>query len=141
MYRDRSIRVVDRIKVSPDPVRLVVSADGSFVRRGLALVAPADVRRAGTAECRPIHVRRFRSPGTLDLPFCPRELAVVADGSRLIVADAFGGRLAVVDYEAPIDRLGPVAARAQHPRPGLRAGRPDAGGRASGAQPPRTDQL
>ena len=27
---DRSIRVVDRIKVSPDPVRVVVSADGSF---------------------------------------------------------------------------------------------------------------
>ncbi len=31
------------------------------------------------------------------MSFCPRELAVAADGSKLIVADAFGGRLAVVD--------------------------------------------
>src|SRR5262249_5037899 len=31
VYRDRSIRVVDQLEVSPDPVRLVVSADGSSV--------------------------------------------------------------------------------------------------------------
>ena len=95
-YRDRSIRVVDRIKVSPDPVRLVVSADGSscvvaslWSRRltfvGLASRAPADDHPA------------LSIAGSLDLPFCPRELAVVADGSKLVVADAFGGRLAVVD--------------------------------------------
>ncbi len=35
--------------------------------------------------------------GSLDLPFCPRELAVLPGGSKLVVADAFGGRLAVVD--------------------------------------------
>ena len=35
--------------------------------------------------------------GSLDLPFCPGEMAAVADGSKLIVANAFGGRLAVID--------------------------------------------
>ena len=35
----------------------------------------------------------------LDLPFCPREMALNLDGSKLIVADAFSGRLAVVDVK------------------------------------------
>ena len=35
--------------------------------------------------------------GSLELPFCPRELAVVPGSTKLVVADAFGGRLAVVD--------------------------------------------
>jgi YVTN family beta-propeller protein len=94
--RTRKIRVVDRIKVSPDPVRLVVSADGSsaivaslWSRRltfvGLARRVPADRDPALTIV------------GSLELPFCPRELALVADGAKLVVADAFGGRLAVVD--------------------------------------------
>jgi mono/diheme cytochrome c family protein len=34
---------------------------------------------------------------TLDLPFAPREQLLVRDGRTLIVADAFGGRLALVD--------------------------------------------
>jgi len=94
--RDRKIRVADRINVSPNPVRIVVSADGSFgmvaslwSRRltfvGLARQVSSDLHPALSID------------GTLDLPFCPRELAVAADGSTLIVADAFGGRLAVVN--------------------------------------------
>ena len=35
--------------------------------------------------------------GNLDLPFCPRELVSLGDGANLVVADAFGGRLVVVD--------------------------------------------
>ena len=95
-YRNRSIRVVDRTAVSSDPVRLAVSPDGSmgFVAsrwsRRLTFVGLA---RRTASDPQPALTR----VGTLDLPFCPRELAVVCDGSRLIVADAFGGRLAVVD--------------------------------------------
>ena len=94
--RDRKIRVADRIKVSPDPVRLVVSADGSvgmvasLWSRRLTFVGLA---RRGSSDLQPA----LSMIGTLDLPFCPRELAVAADDSKLIVADAFGGRLAVVD--------------------------------------------
>ena len=92
----RLIRVVDRIAVSPDPVRLVVPADGSFCivascwSRRVTFVGLA---RTGLADLAPA----LSILGTLDLPFCPRELALVADGSKLIVADAFGGKLAVVD--------------------------------------------
>ena len=99
--RDRKIRVVDRIKVSPDPVRLVLAADGSFgmvaslwSRRltffGLSRGVSSDLEPA------------LSIIGTLDLSFCPREQAVTADGSKLIVADAFGGRLGGDRYEAAI---------------------------------------
>ena len=125
MLVDRQVRVVDRIKVSPDPVRLVVSADGLH-----CTVASRWSRRLTFVGLATTGTERSSSAlsiiGTLDLPFCPRELALVAaaDGSKLIVADAFGGRLAVIDTKRRVDRFGPVAAGAQHPRPGLRAGRP-----------------
>ncbi len=58
--RDRKIRVVDRIKVSPDPVRVVVPADGS-----ICIVASLWSRRLtfiGLARRRlPTFIRRFRS--------------------------------------------------------------------------------
>ena len=93
--RDRSIRVVDRIKVSPDPVRLVVLADGSS-----CVVASLWSRRLTFIGLK-MRLRHHWSSafgfGRLDLPFCPREMALNLDGSKLIVADAFSGRLAVVD--------------------------------------------
>ena len=95
-YRDRSIQVVDRIPVSPGPVRLVVSADGSLCvvaslwSRRLTFVALAS---GSPARNHPA----LSAAGMLDLPFCPRELAALGDGAKLVVADAFGGRLAVVD--------------------------------------------
>ncbi len=95
-WRDRSIQRVDRLRVSPDPVKVVVSSDGSsctvasrWSRRltfiGLARRTPDDARPT------------LAISGTLDLPFCPGEIAMVVDGSKLVVVDAFGGRLAVVD--------------------------------------------
>ena len=96
--RERSIRVIDRIKVSPDPIRLVVLADGSS-----CVGAPLWTRRIRFVSLErrdPAAIHSVLSIAAgLDLPFCPREMALVADGSRLIVADAFGGRLAVVDLK------------------------------------------
>ncbi|MFT5466923.1 MAG: YVTN family beta-propeller protein [Verrucomicrobiales bacterium] len=37
--------------------------------------------------------------GTIDLPFEPREQLLVADETRLVVADAFGGNLALIDTD------------------------------------------
>ena len=94
--RDRVCRVVDRLKVSADPVRLVVSTDGkwcalaSLWSRRLTFIGLA---RRDSAAIHPV----LSIAARLDLPFSPREMALVADGSRLIVADAFGGRLAVID--------------------------------------------
>ena len=94
-YRDRSIGVVDRIKISPDPVRLVVSADGRS-----AVAASRWSRRLTFVERRPAQAEErptLATVGSLELPFCPREVALFRDGTKLVVADAFGGRLAVVD--------------------------------------------
>ena len=96
-YRDRA-RVVDRLAVSPDPVRLVVSSDGrscvmaSRWSRRLTFVELGN--KADTGQL------TMAIAGRIDLPFCPRELAIIpGQTSGLVVADAFGGRLAVVDLE------------------------------------------
>jgi YVTN family beta-propeller protein len=95
-FEQRSVRVIERRKVSPDPVRLVCSKDGSS-----CVVASTWSRRltfvellagTGTADRSVLSVA-----GTLDVPFCPRELALIGDGSKVVAADAFGGRLAVID--------------------------------------------
>jgi cytochrome c peroxidase len=95
-YHDRSARVVSRLAVAADPVRVVILPGGStgvvastWSRRltfvGLAPGVPGNAAPAlATAQI-------------LNLPFSPRELAAIDGGTRLVVADAFGGRLAVVD--------------------------------------------
>jgi len=95
-HRDSSIQVIDRIKVSPGPVRLVVSADGS--RCVVASLWSRTLTFAGLASPAPAGGHPSLSmTRSLKLPFCPLELAYVGDGSKLVVADAFGGRLAVVE--------------------------------------------
>jgi YVTN family beta-propeller protein len=93
---DDKMEVVDRIKVSPDPVRIIMSADGSsgivasLWSRRLTFIRLA---RRAAADLHPV----VSIVGALDLPFSPREMALVSASSRAIVADAFGGRLAVVN--------------------------------------------
>lgn len=95
-YQDPSIQILERRRVGPDPVGLVVSADGLS-----CVVASLWSRRLTFVGLTP-RAPEDKDPGlsiagSLDLPFCPRELAVFPGGSKLVVADAFGGRLAVVD--------------------------------------------
>jgi YVTN family beta-propeller protein len=95
-YRDRSIQVVDRVKVSPYPVRLLISRDHS-----LCVVASLWSRRltfVGLASLPPAPGHpELAVAAILDLPFCPRELAALEGDHKLIVADAFGGRFAIID--------------------------------------------
>ena len=94
-YQDHTVRVIDRMKVSPDPVRVSLAADGASCAvasrwsRRLTFAAIGD----GPAGEKSVLLNQ----GDIALPFCPRELARSGDGSKLVVADAFGGRLAVVD--------------------------------------------
>jgi YVTN family beta-propeller protein len=77
-----------RVKVSPTPVAVRVSADG---RR--AAVASLWSRQLSIVELDPTpHVVR-----TLDLTFAPRNLLWTEGDKKVIVADSFGGQLAVVD--------------------------------------------
>jgi YVTN family beta-propeller protein len=91
-----SVRAVDRIAVSPDPTHIVAAANGLWVvvasqwSRRLSFI---DLSKRAPTDEQP----RMSLAGSLDLPFCPRQMVCVNDGSKLIVADAFGGQLAVVD--------------------------------------------
>jgi YVTN family beta-propeller protein len=84
-----TIDVASRVKVAPAPVSVQVDADGkhcfvaSLWSRLLSVVCldPA-----------PPHVER-----TIALPFAPRRQLLLADTGELVVTDAFGGRLALID--------------------------------------------
>lgn len=93
-----AIQVLARVQVSPDPVHIVVSSDGC------SCVAASRWSRRLTF----LELSGGRSPEdepslkiiqALDLPFCPQNLLVSRDGSKLVVADAFGGKLALVDLQ------------------------------------------
>jgi YVTN family beta-propeller protein len=97
-WHANAIQVLARVQVSPDPVRIVVSSDGS------SCVAASRWSRRLTF----LELTRGRSPEdepslkiiqALDLPFCPQNLLASRDGSKLVVADAFGGKLALVDLQ------------------------------------------
>jgi DNA-binding beta-propeller fold protein YncE len=87
--RDGSVHVTARQPVATDPVAVVVAGDGkSCVVASRWSRTLTFVGLAGT---------NFLAPRSLALPFSPRNMVLVRDGSRLVVADAFGGKLAVVD--------------------------------------------
>lgn len=94
--RGPTLDLLHRIKVSPAPVSVQVTADGSrcFVAslwsRRLALINLVPGVKEQTAP--PLHVAKV-----VRLPFSPGKQLLVRGGTKLIVADAFGGRLAIVD--------------------------------------------
>jgi YVTN family beta-propeller protein len=91
--------MVERKVISADPVRVTVMGDGS-----LCVVSSLWSRRLTFIGLPSPGIWSARSPlpivGTVDLPFCPLEMATFGDGSKLVVADAFGGRLAMIDVKS-----------------------------------------
>jgi YVTN family beta-propeller protein len=88
-------RVVARRAVSPDPARVAVLPDGSAVVASAAarrLTGLGPVAAGDDVQGRPA----LDVAWVLDLPFSPLEMVPVRGGSRLVVADAFGGKVAVV---------------------------------------------
>jgi YVTN family beta-propeller protein len=79
-----------RLKVSPTPVGLQLSADGKRVA-----VASLWARQLSLVDLAPTP----RVARTVDLPFAPRKLLLAAGDKKVIVADSFGGRLAVVEWD------------------------------------------
>ena len=94
----RTVRIVGRQEVAADPVKVIAAPDGrscvvaSLWSRRLTFVALSAGKGEGHAA--------LAVTATLDLPFSPRDMALAAGGSRLIVADAFSGKLAVVDTQS-----------------------------------------
>lgn len=85
--QDAQFSVTSRLRVSPYPVAATVSADGNT-----CYVTSLWSRRLTTVDLRSNTV-----VATLALPFAARELLLVRNDSKLLVADAFGGHLAIVD--------------------------------------------
>jgi YVTN family beta-propeller protein len=83
-----AVEVIRRIKVAPYPVSVRASADGSR-----AFVASLWSRQVSILDLSP----QARPTKVIGLPFAPRLLLPVRGDQMLLVADAFGGRLAVVD--------------------------------------------
>lgn len=93
------LQVMARLNVSPYPVSVRVSRDGrqcyvaSLWSRRLTIV---DVTLPGGSAQSAREAAALRTAARIDLPFAPRQQLPVRD-DRLVVADSFGGRLAVVD--------------------------------------------
>lgn len=88
--RPRAV-VTRRIAVSPFPVSVRLTRDG---RR--CLIASLWSRRLTLLDCNRDGIISD-SIRTVDLPFAPRQQSLVDDDQRLLVADSFGGRIAIVN--------------------------------------------
>ena len=87
-----------RLPVAPDPVTVLVAPDGATcVVASTASHKLSVISLSGAGRVSPKLSRE------IDLPFEPRLMAWAVPGSKLIAADAYGGRIAVVDpsREAP----------------------------------------
>lgn len=91
--QDKQWEVAQRLTVQPYPVSVAVAADGSraFIAslwsRSLSVIDLQPPAQAAVVE-------------VLPLEFAPRKLLLAAKAGKLIVSDAFGGKLAVVDLAA-----------------------------------------
>jgi cytochrome c peroxidase len=97
-YQGQGLREELRVKVGVSPVSVQLSGDGNLAAvaclwpRRLVLVDLAEARRKAGGGMTQI-----------DLPFAPRRQLLLPGNQWLIVADAFGGKLAVVNV--PMKKL------------------------------------
>jgi cytochrome c peroxidase len=82
------VQVVSRVPVSAYPVTVLAAPDGTY-----ATVASLWSRRLARVDLDDVPRVRW----VLDLPIAPRGQLWLQEHGRLLVADAFGGRLALVD--------------------------------------------
>ena len=98
-YDGFRLRVRARLPVAAYPVSVAIQADGkratvaSLWSRRLQVV---DLTSLASAAASP----SLRIAHTLRLPFAPRKQCVLPNSSQVVVADAFGGHLALVDAAA-----------------------------------------
>jgi YVTN family beta-propeller protein len=86
------VEVIERIDVSGDPRRVVVTRDG---RR--AFVSARWSQRVDVVELPTMEGESAKVVARINLAISPQELLLSPDESRLIAADAFEGQLAIID--------------------------------------------
>src|SRR5262249_34655838 len=96
-WHDGAIHVLARQQVSPDPARILITREGTscvVASRWSRRLTVLEVEQPSAAGEHPT----LRIGRTIDLPFSPRELVELPERAGLLVADAFGGKLALVDF-------------------------------------------
>lgn len=86
------LKVVARQNVPEHPVSIQVSPDGKY-----CCVASLWSRKLAVITVQLDGQPALALSKTIPLPFAPRQQLLVDRGERLVVADAFGGKLAVID--------------------------------------------
>jgi DNA-binding beta-propeller fold protein YncE len=98
-YDGTHLAVRARLAVGPYPASVAVQSDGSR-----ATVASLWSRRVEVVDLAPLsspaRSGALRVLRVIRLPFAPRQQCVLPGRSQVVVADAFGGHLAVVDVAA-----------------------------------------
>jgi len=95
---DARLTVVDRVSVGPDPVGLTLTADGarccvaSLWSRQVSVVDVSATPAAADSG-------HLRVSSIIQLPFAPLKLLMLGN-EKLLAAEAFGGRVAVVDIDS-----------------------------------------
>ena len=97
-WRGGTVVESGRLDVPAAPIGLALSRDGRHLavaslwshRVTLIDLSPADVSENGV---------EWQIAKVIELPFAPRELCFIEHDEKLVVADAFGGRLALLDAE------------------------------------------
>jgi YVTN family beta-propeller protein len=84
-----AVEVTHRLKVGPSPVDVQIAADGTRCCVASLWSRQVTIVQLGSTEP--------KVNATVVLPFAPRKQLLVPKTDHLIVADAFGGRLGVVD--------------------------------------------
>lgn len=94
-WKGDTLQVANRIPVAPFPVSVAISQTG-----GRIAVASLWSRKLTILEPNidlPRDAAQLRKLAEIDLPFNPRSQVFLPDTRTLVVADAFGGNLAIVD--------------------------------------------
>jgi YVTN family beta-propeller protein len=98
-----AVEVSERLAVSPYPVSICLAGDGrqatiaSLWSRRLTFVGIADTAGQASPAGRKSPEPALNVLAVLDLPFAPRAQLLLPGRDRLLVADAFGGRLILVE--------------------------------------------
>jgi cytochrome c peroxidase len=92
--RGDKLGVSQRLAVGRNPVSVQPAWEGSR-----CFVASLWSRSLTVVDLRAGEGQKPRVVRTIPLPFCPRKQLPLPDGERVAVADAFGGRLAVVNVQ------------------------------------------
>jgi len=94
------ISIEARLAVSKSPVTVCVSrcrsvcAVASLWARRVTIFGLSPAADLGTPR-----TSRLKRLAVIDLPFAPREQCLIDDERRLVIADSFGGQLAIIDFE------------------------------------------